>query len=40
MKQLLANDNVFSFMSSVKGTPAYRKKFLLEVLAMVRRLGG
>ena len=35
-KQLLANDNAFSFMSSVKGIPAYWKQFLLEVLAMVK----
>ena len=39
IKQLLANDNAFSFMSSVKGTPAYWKQFFLEVLAMVKQLG-
>ena len=33
IKQLSANDNTFSFMSSVKGTPAYWKQFLLGVLA-------
>ena len=39
IKQLLTNDNKFSFMSSLKGTPAYWKQFLLEVLAMVKQLG-
>lgn len=39
VKQFVANDKAFSFMSSVKGTPAYWKKFLQEVLAMVKQLG-
>ena len=39
IKRLLATDNAFSFMSSVKGTPAYWKQFLFEVLAMVKQLG-
>ena len=34
-----ASDNAFSFTSSVKGTPAYWKKFLFDVLAMVKQLG-
>ena len=34
-----ARDNAFSFKSSVKGTPAYWKKFLFDVLAMVKQLG-
>ena len=35
----VASDNAFSFMSSVKGTPAYWKQFLYDVLAMVKQLG-
>ena len=34
-----ARDNEFSFMSSVKGTPACQKQFLYDVLAMVNQLG-
>ena len=29
----------FVFMSSVKGAPAYCKRFLYDVLAMVKQLG-
>ena len=29
----------FSFMNSVKGTPAYWKQFLYDVLAMVKQLA-
>ena len=39
VKELIAKDKVFSFMSSIKGTPAYWKNFLHQVLAMVRQLG-
>ena len=35
----VVNDEAFSFMSTIKGTPAYWKKFLFEVLAMVKQLG-
>ena len=35
----IANDEAFSFMNTIKGTPAYWKRFLLEVLAMVKQLG-
>ena len=35
----VASDNAFSFMSQVKGTPAYWKQFLFDVLAMVKQLG-
>ena len=38
VKRLLPNENVFHFISSVKGTPAYWKQFLHEVLAMVKQL--
>ena len=34
----VSRDKTFSFMSSVKGTPAYWKQFLLDVLAMVKQL--
>lgn len=39
VKQFIADDKAFSFMKSIKGTPAYWKNFLLEVLAMVKQLG-
>ena len=32
-------DKAFSFMSSIKGIPAYWKKFLHQVLEMVKQLG-
>ena len=32
-------NDAYCFMNSVKGTPAYWKKFLFEVLAMVKQLG-
>ena len=35
----LANDDAFNFMNTVKGTPAYWKRFQLEVLAMIKQLG-
>eukprot|EP00111_Clytia_hemisphaerica_P007574 TCONS_00022007-protein len=34
-KQFIANDEAFAFISTVKGTPAYWKKFQQEVLIMV-----
>ena len=39
VKRLLSNENAFHFMSSVKGTPAYWKQFLHELLVMVKQLG-
>ena len=39
IQQLIAQDKANSFMSSIKGTPAYWKNFLFEVLAMVKQLG-
>ena len=36
---LVAKDKAYRFMNSIKGTPAYWKKFLHEVLAMVKQLG-
>ena len=39
VKSFIAKDEGFNFMKSVKGTPAYWKKFIFEVLAMVKQLG-
>ena len=39
VKQWVSNDQAFRFMSSIKGTPSYWKKFKSEVLAMVKQLG-
>ena len=35
----IASDRGYSFMSPIKRTPAYWKKFLSDVLAMVKQLG-
>ena len=39
VKSFIASDDAFTFMNSLKGTPAYWKRFLFEVLAMVKQLG-
>ena len=39
VQHFIASDEAFSFMNTVKGTPAYWKKFLHEVLAIVKQLG-
>ena len=39
IQKFVASDNAFSFLSSVKGTPAYWKRFSYDVLAMVKQLG-
>ena len=39
VKSFIAKDEGFNFMNSVKGTPAYWKKILFEVMAMVKQLG-
>ena len=39
VQEFIAEDKAFSFMSSIKRTPAYWKKFLHQVLAMVKQLG-
>ena len=36
---LIANDDAYNFMNQLKGTPAYWKRFLFEVLAIVKQLG-
>ena len=35
----IANDEAYNFMNTLKGTPAYWKRFLYEVLAMIKQLG-
>ena len=39
IETFVARDNAFLFMSSAKGTPAYWKQSLYDVLAMVKQLG-
>ena len=39
IERFVASDNGFSFMSSVKETPAYWKQFAYDVFAMVKQLG-
>ena len=39
IKSLIANDEAFIFMNTLKETPAYWKRFQLEVLAMIKQLG-
>ena len=38
-QQFIASDEAFSFMNTIKGTPAYWKKFLHQVLAMIKQLS-
>ena len=40
VNEFIANDQAFTFMNSIKGTPAYWKKFLFDVLTMVKQLGA
>ena len=40
IREYVKNDQVFTFMNSIKRTPAYWKKFKSEVLAMVKQLGA
>ena len=39
VKDFIASNQGFTFMSTIKETPAYWKKFLFDVLAMVKQLG-
>ena len=39
IKVFIASDQAFTFMNSIMKTPAYWKKFLFGVLAMVNQLG-
>ena len=36
--EFIASDQAFTFMNCINGTPVYQKKFLLDVLAMVKQL--
>ena len=38
VQAVVAKDKAYRFMNSIKDTPAYWKKFLHEVLAMVKQL--
>ena len=38
VQRFAASDSAFSFMSSVRGTPAYWERFLYDVLAIVKQL--
>ena len=38
-KSFIAKDEGFNFMNPIKGTPAYWKRFPLEVLVMIKQLG-
>ena len=38
IKEFIASDQAFTFMNSIKGTPVYWKKFLFDVLAMVKQV--
>ena len=39
VKSFIARDEGYNFMNTIKGTPAYWKRFLFEVLGMVKQLG-
>ena len=39
VKEFIASDQAFTFMNSIKGTLAYWKKFLFDVLAILKQLG-
>ena len=39
VKKFFARDQAFTFMDCIKGTPAYWKNVLFNVLAMVKQLG-
>ena len=39
VKSFLAKDGTYQVMGNIRGTPAYWKKFLFEVLGLVKQLG-
>ena len=39
VKSFIARDEGYNFMNTIKGTAAYWKRFLFEVLGMVKQLG-
>ena len=38
VRQFIGNDKAYNFMNAIKGTPAYWKRLMHEVMAMVRQL--
>ena len=38
VKSFVAKDEAYNFINTIKGTPAYWKRFIFEVLAMVKQL--
>ena len=39
VKSFIADENAYTFMNTIKGSPAYWKNMLSDVLAMVKQLG-
>ena len=39
VKSFIANDEAYHFINTIKGTPYYWKRFIYEVLAMMKQLG-
>ena len=39
IRYIVRSDQAFYFMNSIKGSPAYWKKFQLEILAMIKQLS-
>ena len=39
LKNLVLSDQAYLFMREIPGSPAYRQKFMYEVLSMIRQLG-
>ena len=39
VKEFIAKSQAFSFMCSIKGTPAYSNRFLHQVYIVVKKLG-
>ena len=39
VNEFIARDQAFTFINCIKGTQAYQKKFLSDVLAMVKQIG-
>ena len=39
VRNFVANEEAYTFMNTVKGSPAYWKNMLSDVLAMVKQLG-
>ena len=39
VNEFISRDQASTFMNCIKGTQAYQKKFLSDVLAMVKQIG-